>query len=355
MAVAGLERLFRQRSLGDRPPRWGGDDDDDGGDGDEEDEEGGSSSRMRVAYQGARGSYCQEAAAACFPSAAAHEPCAHMEAAFSALEEGSAQRAVVPLENSLDGPIPRNLDLLLRHPSVRIAGELVLPVNHCLLSHPSARPSSLRRVVSHPQALAHCRSALRALRLSPEEAPCAAEAARLLARGALPPDTAVVGSRAAAREFGLRLLRPNLQDRPGNVNRFLQLALLGPHHHHPAININNNNHHNHHNHQKKRKKNKKTTVAFALRNGPSELFRAMWILESRGVSVTRVDHRPNRSSPVRVVPAEDGRSEAVYMDYVFVLDVEGPHSDVAAALARLDEIAAGSLRVLGSYACTVAS
>lgn len=318
-----LERLFRDREVfgaGDHPPPAS---------------PGRQRRPVRVAYQGVRGSYCQEAAAEAYPSSS-HPPflpCPHMEAAFAALEDGSADRAVVPFENSLDGPIPRNLDLLLRHPAVHIVGELVLPVNHCLLSLPGAPRSALRRIVSHPQALDHCRHRLRALDLEVEEVSSAADAARIVAEGRIS-DSAVIGSRIAASEFGLRVLEENFQDQGsggGNVTRFLQLALGATA---TATSTASG----------------KTTVAFSLPNGPSDLFRAMWAFESRGVRVARVDHRPNRLSPLRVV------NKAAYLDYVFVLDLGRPESDphVRAALARLREFA-GFVRVLGSYGCTYAA
>ncbi|WOL09589.1 hypothetical protein Cni_G18342 [Canna indica] len=325
IAVANLERLFRQQSAGgNRPPG-----------------DGGSSRRpVRVAYQGSLGSYCQEAAARVFPSQACEAfPCAHMEEAFVLLEDHSADRAVVPAENSLDGPIDRNLDLLLRHPGVRIMGELVLPVNHCLLSLPGAPRSGLRRVISHPQALSHCRRSLEALDLEVDEVSSAADAARFVAENRVA-DTAVIGSRIASREFGLRVLKPNFQDHQvgGNFNRFLQLGLDAGGG--QGISSASSAH--------------KTTVAFTLDGGATDLFRAMSIFESRGVNVLRVDHRPNRAKPLRVVDrAGEGLGKVTYLDYVFVLDVEGSASDpgVEAAIACLKEQATFA-RVLGSYACT---
>ncbi|WOL16721.1 hypothetical protein Cni_G25509 [Canna indica] len=322
-AVANLERLFRQQAAGgDRPPGPGGS----------------SGGPVRVAYQGSRGSYCQEAAAKAFPaSSAACEvfACDHMEDAFAVLEDRSAHRAIVPAENSLDGPIDRNLDLLLRYPGVRIVGELVLPVNHCLLSLPDASRSRLRRVISHPQALSHCRQSLEALDLEVEEACSATEAAQFVAENRVA-DTAVIGSQMAAREFGLRVIEHNFQDEHlgGNYNRFLQLGL--------SDSVGEG-----------RRMAYKTTVAFTLEGGPSDLFRAMWIFESRGVRVTRVDHRPNREKPLRVVNKGGERGNVTYLHYVFVLDVEGSASDatVKAALTALADIAAFT-RVLGSYACT---
>ncbi|KAJ0980503.1 hypothetical protein J5N97_008758 [Dioscorea zingiberensis] len=328
MAVAGLERLFRE---GDPPATPGQ-----------------PGRPVRVAYQGVRGSYCQEAAAMAFPAsfiASESFPCVNMEDAFSALEDRSADRAVVPAENSLDGPIDRNLDLLLRHPAVRIVGELILPVNHCLLSLPGVPRSGIRRVVSHPQALSHCAQGLQALGLEVEEVSNAADAAQFLAENRIA-DTAVIGSEIAAAEFGLQVLERNFQDGGGsNYNRFFQLGLgLGLNSWQvPTSSSSTGGAH-------------KTTVAFSLEKGVSDLFPAMWAFESRGVKVVRVDHRPNRSNPVRVVH-RDGLGDATYFDYVFILDLEGSESDpdVRAAIDQLRGVAgvAGFVRVLGSYASTI--
>ncbi|XP_039118417.1 arogenate dehydratase 3, chloroplastic-like [Dioscorea cayenensis subsp. rotundata] len=320
MAVAGLERLFRESDPPVSPGHHG--------------------RPVRVAYQGVRGSYCQEAATMAFPpSFLASEafPCVNMEDAFSALEDRTADRAVVPAENSLDGPIDRNLDLLLRHPAVRIVGELILPVNHCLLSLPGVQRSGLRRVVSHPQALSHCAEGLRALGVEVEEVSNAAEAAQFVAENRIA-DTAVIGSEIAASEFGLQVLERNFQDRrAGNYNRFLQLGMgLGSKTCSPPPRSSGGAH--------------KTTVAFSLERGVSDLFQAMWAFESRGVRVTRVQHRPNRSNPVRLVQRDGVVGATRYFDYVFIVDVEGSdsHVGVQAAINQLRAIA-GFVRVLGSY------
>lgn len=345
LAVEGLERLFSATTAG--------------GDGGAAAPLDPSSGRpLRVAYQGDRGSYCQEAAAATFsgfPCAFSAFPCGvQMEDAFAALESGAADRAVVPVENSLDGTVHRNFDLLLRHPLVEIAGELVLPVNHCLLAQPSAggATAAVRRVASHPQALAHCAARLAALGVETEEVPSAAAAARSLADGRLPAGTAVIGSRAAAEEFGLVVVEENLQEGSagaaagGNFTRFLQLALRPPassqrRGHLAAAAAGGGG-------------RKKATVAFALERGPSELYRAIWAFESRGLSVTRVDHRPNRSNPVRVLDRPGGPVGSY--DYVFILDVESAaaagstrlDSALDAVVNQLSEIC-GFVRVVGAY------
>ncbi|XP_020590834.1 arogenate dehydratase/prephenate dehydratase 2, chloroplastic-like [Phalaenopsis equestris] len=314
IAIAGLERLFLQP--GADPPDFGRSD--------------GRRRPIRVAYQGVRGSYCHEAATASFPDVDAFPSGFRMEDAFSALESGSADRAVVPAENSVDGPIDRNLDLLLRHPAVRITGEFIVPVNHCLLAAPGVAFTDLRRIVSHPQALGHCERRLRSLDLEIEEVADAAEAARAVAEDRIC-DTAVIGSRIAAKEFGLWIMEQSFHDEECNFNCFLQLGVAAGN---PYCG-----------------ENRKTKVAFSLEKGVSGLFRALWLFESRGVRVRKVDHRPNRANPVRLVNREGG-GEVVQMDYVFVVDVDGSESDpsVAAAIAGLEEIS-GFVRVLGSYGC----
>ncbi|KAF3788057.1 Arogenate dehydratase/prephenate dehydratase 1 [Nymphaea thermarum] len=318
MSVQELERLFK---AGDPARKSAGPGDSAGF--------GSSGQPVRVAYQGVRGSYCQEAATKAFATCNAF-PCNHMEDAFQALQEKTADRAVIPVENSVDGVIDRNFDLLLRH-NVSIVGELVLPVNHCLLAAPGTRLSDVGRVVSHPQALSHCRSRIEALGVEVEEVSNSAEAARFLSENPFS-DTAVIGSKIAAKEFGLRILEENLQDRSEtNVNRFFQLA-LDPAFPSPAT-----------------AGVRKTTVAFSLKNGVSDLFRAVWPFESRSIPVIGIQHRPNRKNPVRVVEGEHGTVR--YFDYVFIVDVQGCASDraVERALAQLAEVA-GFVRVLGTYA-----
>lgn len=287
----------------------------------------------RIAYQGARGSYCQEAAVMVFPNVPQVIPCDQMDEAFQCLEEKTADRAVVPIENSIDGVIGRNFDLLLRHHGVQILGELVVPVNHCLLAMPGVSMPRLKRVLSHPQALSHCRTRLLSMDVEIEEVSNAADVARYISDNRIL-DTAVIGSKIAAKEFGLTIVEENFQDMIGNSNRFLQ---LGPANAAPAPSSSTLG------------SMEKTSVAFSLSSGVSDLYRAMWQFETRGVPVVRVEQRPNRSKPVWI-GGSDG--EATYFDYIFIFDVEGSLSDknVSSSVRELEEMTA-YLRVLGSYTC----
>ncbi|RZC89100.1 hypothetical protein C5167_030792 [Papaver somniferum] len=306
---------------------------------------------IKVVYQGVRGSYCQEAAVKAFSSNISNvdllSSCSTgMEDAFQALEDRSADRAIIPIENSLDGTIDRNLDLLLRHgQNVEILSELIIPVNHCLLAG-NNQLMNIRRIVSHPQALSHCKSKLLEYKsylsslgcdLEVIEVENAADAAKFISENGIS-DTAVIGSRVAAKEFGLQIVEENIQDtsNSGNFNRFLE---LGRKNITPSTSSGI--------------KNKKTTIAFALEKGVSDMHKALSIFERANINVTRVEHRPNRSNPVIVKKDNNRKQPPCCFDYVFILDLETEEErKLKVVLSELEKISGESVHVLGSnYTC----
>lgn len=182
----------------------------------------------RIAIQGEAGSYSHDAAMACFGFGAAIVPCPTFLAVFGALTEGRASRAVVPIENTTIGPIRATVDLLGRA-RVRCAAETRLQVDHCLIVASEAEEAEgrdedrIRRIASHPVALAQCK---RFLITHPEweaiETPDTAGAVRALAAGRLAAD-AVIASRSAAERYGCRVLREAVQDEAANFTTFLVL------------------------------------------------------------------------------------------------------------------------------------
>src|SRR3954463_13553264 len=116
---------------------------------------------MRIAYQGEPGAY-SEAAALAFDPTATPVPCRSFEDVFKAVQDGSAHRGLLPMENSIGGSIHRNYDLLVEH-ELPIVGELELRADHCLLARPGTALADLRVVYSHPQALAQVEKALSAM------------------------------------------------------------------------------------------------------------------------------------------------------------------------------------------------
>jgi len=177
---------------------------------------------MQIAYQGEPGAF-SEAAAQQIHADAQLMPCRAFEDVFTAVEDGTAGYGVLPIENSIGGSIHRNFDLLLQH-DLPIIAELEQPVVHHLLALPGSTLESIRRVYSHPQALAQCDRFLRTLTGVEIMATYdTAGSAKMIADGGLA-DAAAVASARAAEVFGLAQLKSSIQDYEHNTTRFLVIG-----------------------------------------------------------------------------------------------------------------------------------
>ncbi|OVA09922.1 Prephenate dehydratase [Macleaya cordata] len=286
----------------------------------------GNGSRLRVAYQGVPGAYSESAASKAYPNCEA-VPCEQFDAAFNAVERWLVDRAVLPIENSLGGSIHRNYDLLLRH-SLHIVGEVRLSIRHCLLANHGVRIDDLRRVLSHPQALAQCENTLTKLGVVRESVDDTAGAAQFVAANKLQ-DVGAVASKGAAKIYGLDILAQDIQDDSDNVTRFLMLARepIIPGTDRPF----------------------KTSIVFSLEEGPGVLFKALAVFAMRQINLTKIESRPRRKQPLRA--SDDGSNGSPkYFDYLFYVDFEASMADPNSqnALRHLKEFAT-FLRVLGSY------
>ncbi|XP_015059118.1 arogenate dehydratase/prephenate dehydratase 2, chloroplastic-like [Solanum pennellii] len=283
-------------------------------------------SRLRVAYQGVRGAYSESAAEKAYPNCEA-VPCEQFDTAFEAVERWLVDRAVLPIENSLGGSIHRNYDLLLRH-RLHIVGEVKLAVRHCLLANNGVKIEDLKRVLSHPQALAQCENTLTKLGLVREAVDDTAGAAKYIAFSKLK-DAGAVASLAASRIYGLNVLAQDIQDDSDNVTRFLMLARE------PII--------------PRTDKPFKTSVVFSLDEGPGVLFKALAVFAMRNINLTKIESRPLQKQALKVLEdSADGFPK--YFPYLFYVDFEASMADQRAqnALGHLKEFAT-FLRVLGSY------
>ncbi|RDY08224.1 Arogenate dehydratase/prephenate dehydratase 2, chloroplastic, partial [Mucuna pruriens] len=281
-------------------------------------------SRLRVAYQGVRGAYSESAAHKAYPNCEA-VPCELFDTAFEAVERWLVDRAVLPIENSLGGSIHRNYDLLLRH-NLHIVGEVKYAVHHCLMANHGVKLEDLKRVLSHPQALAQCENTLTKLGLVREAVDDTAGAAKHVSFYKLQ-DAGAVASSAAAKIYGLNILAEDIQDDCDNVTRFLMLARepIIPGTDRPF----------------------KTSIVFSLEEGPGILFKALAVFALRHINLTKIESRPLRNQPLR---ASDDSNNSKYFDYLFYVDFEASMADQSAqnALRHLKEFAT-FLRVLGSY------
>ncbi|XP_006662529.2 arogenate dehydratase 3, chloroplastic-like [Oryza brachyantha] len=176
---------------------------------------------LRVAFQGAPGAYSEFAAKTALPGCDT-VPCRAFADALAAVDGGAVDRAVLPVESTMEGTALRNYDLLLRHDLV-VVQEINLFVHYCLLAMPGVRAAEVRRVISHPMALAHCGRALARLGVDREPVEDTAGAVEMLRSNRML-DTAAIASPRAADLYGLDVLAHGLQDESWNVTRFLLLS-----------------------------------------------------------------------------------------------------------------------------------
>ncbi|KAJ6853339.1 arogenate dehydratase/prephenate dehydratase 1, chloroplastic-like [Iris pallida] len=283
-------------------------------------------SKVCIAYQGSAGAFSEAAAFKAYPQCETL-PCDEFEAAFKAVELWVVDKAVLPIENTLSGSFQRNYDLLLRH-RLHIVGEVQLAVNYCLMALPGVRKENLLRVFCHQQALAECEIALSKLSVIRENVEDSAAAAQYIATKGLR-DAGAISSERAAAIYGLNILEEKMQDYPICITRFLILARepIMPRTDRPF----------------------KTSIVFTLNEGPGVLFKALALFAFRDINLIKIESRPQRNRPLRVVD-DSNKGTAKYFDYLFYVDFEASMAEPRAqsALALLQEYAT-FLRILGSF------
>ncbi|KAL2339196.1 hypothetical protein Fmac_013642 [Flemingia macrophylla] len=302
-------------------------------------------SKVQVAYQGLPGAYSEDAALKAYPKCVT-VPCDNFEAAFKAVELWLVDKAVLPIENSVGGSIHRNYDLLLRH-RLHIVGEVQMHVNHCLLGLPGVRKEELQAVVSHPQALAQCGTLLSNLGVVKISASDTASAAQwpqnvqgTLELLQVPELEKYMGltflQKDSRQDFLYMLCKIELleyiasaDDDDENITRFLILARE------PRIPGTDRPY--------------KTSIVFSLEEGPGVLFKALAVFAMRDINLLKIESRPLKQRPVRVVD-DSNQGTAKYFDYLFYIDIEASMAEPRAqyALGQLQEFAR-FLRVLGCY------
>jgi prephenate dehydratase len=281
---------------------------------------------MRVGYFGPEGTFTQEALIAATRSVElALVPLATIYDTVMAVHDGTVERALVPIENSLEGSVNATLDALaMETEDVAIVGEVVHPIRHCLIARTSLELSEIEAVVSHPQASAQCarfiRSRLPAARVLAGSS--TADAVRIVAGHDGP--WAALGNRLAAERYGCQVLRAGVEDVAENETRFVWLAPLGAPPGGPAA-------------ASPLLGPWKTAIVFwgVGSESPGWLVACLSEFADRGVNLTRIESRPRKQGLGR---------------YMFFADLEGrvsePHvTEALQGLAAKAEL----LRVLGSF------
>jgi prephenate dehydratase len=268
--------------------------------------------KTRVAFQGERGAFSEEAAVKLLGEDIELVPRPTFESLFSAIDQGAADYILAPIENSLAGSVHRSYDLLLES-SLHISAEVVIPIRHHLVGCAGATFDAIKSVESHPVALAQCERFFAAhpqiQRIATEDT--AGSVARIIALGD-PARAAIAGSRAASI-YGGKVLQHNLEDHTENYTRFV---LLTPD-------------------TKPNPKADKLSLVMKLPHKSGALYRALQPFADRGIDLLKIESRPIK-----------GRA----FEYHFYLDLQASTNDerVVKALAELGE-RASEVRVLGCY------
>ena len=267
--------------------------------------------QTRVAFLGPRGTFSHSAVLNFFGESAALLDYPTIDDVFAAVDSGAADFGVVPVENSTEGAVNNTLDCLV-DTELKIAGEVIVPIEHHLLAQAGTAKTAITRILSHKQSLAQCRKWL--AKNWPDtaqvEVASNAEAARIAAREA---GTAAIAGQMAATLYELEIIAPAIQDQKDNSTRFLVMGWEFP----PASGRD------------------KTSTLIYTENRPGALFRVLEPFERYQVSLTRIETRPSRTT---------------VWDYVFFVDFEGHVSDAAVrqVLDKLKDCTA-EVKILGSF------
>jgi prephenate dehydratase len=268
---------------------------------------------LRVAFQGERGAYSEAAAVTFFGDSVQPIPHNDFDSVFEAVATGQADRGVLPVENSLAGSIHRNYDLLLRH-ELFIVGEVQLPIAHQLIVLPGVSLSDIKKVYSHPQALAQCERSITKLLPQVERVATydTAGSVKMIKEQNIT-DGAGLASQRAAEIYEMNIVQPDMQDDAENYTRFVVVAREPVM---PSGEV-------------------KTSIVFSMDNVPGSLFKSLAVFALRDIDLTKIESRPLQGKRWQYF---------FYIDFIASQYEERGRN----ALNHLREITS-YLKVLGSY------
>jgi len=266
---------------------------------------------VNVAYLGPEATFSHQACIYFFGHSSSFRAAETIEDVYSLVEKGVCQLGLVPIENSYEGSVNLTMDLFYKY-DLKICAEIYLRIRHHLMSK-SNKMDEIKKVYSHPMAIAQCRSWLKS-NLGGGVPIYKVESTSLAAKMASEePVAAAVGSRLAALTYTLNMLAENIEDQPDNITRFLVIGRVDG----------------------ERTGKDKTSVLFLLNHSPGSLYKALEPFYKNKINMTRIESRPMK---VR------------NWEYLFYADLEGHRMDenLAEALKGMEKHCA-ILKILGSY------
>lgn len=265
---------------------------------------------QKVAYLGPRATFTHMACMQKFGSSAQYIPVHSIKEVFNEVERGRANFGVVPIENTTEGVVNHTLDMFIDSNLV-IYGEVLQEVSHHLMSKTGVA-EEVKKICSHPQAIAQCRNWLETHmpHVSVSEVASTARAAEMCQEDGT---IAAIASELAAQLYGLKVIKARIEDNMNNFTRFLVLSQKPP----------------------QRTGKDKTSLMLSIKDKVGALYDLLRPFASHGISMTKIESRPSRRKA---------------WEYIFFVDVEG-HMEEERVSRAIEEIKGRCLfmKILGSY------
>lgn len=266
----------------------------------------------RIAYLGPPASFSNQAALAVFGESSRYLPLPGFAEVFAAVQAGESECGVVPVENSIEGPVQQNLDLLAEG-EIQVCGEVTIPVAHFLMAKAPTSLASARKVYAHPQAEGQCRRWL-AANLPGREVVQVASNTRAAELAAAEPGAVAIAPRPAAEIYGLEILAEQIQDQPNNFTRFFVIGTR------PSERPTGRD---------------RTAICFSIRDRVGALRDVVGTFADAGLNLSAIQSRPSKRRA---------------WDYLFFVELDGHAADphVAETLRAVEQHCV-FLKVLGAW------
>ena len=230
---------------------------------------------------------------------------------LDAVETEGVDIGVVPIENSIEGPVGVTLDLLVHNYDLKIRREVIIPISHNLLINPDADIEDIKFVYSHIQALSQCRKFTEGLNVVVNATPSTSAAAEMV-KGKK--NEAAIGTKRAAEIYGLKVVASDIQDYKNNVTRFVVLAKKD---HEPTG------------------KDKTSIIFSIMEDKPGGLYEILGIFADKKINLTKIESRPSKEK---------------LGSYIFFVDFQGHRTDEQIGyILNIIRSKVGYIKVLGSY------
>ncbi len=265
-----------------------------------------------ISFQGEHGAYSEQAIYHHFGSTVRTHPCSSFAQTLTAVVNQDVDYAMLPVENALTGTVIQAYDQLLTTP-LQAQAEVILPIHHCLLTHPDSQVSDIEFALSHPQALSQCANHLDRLKIKPLTSYDTAGAAKLLSQNPQK-NHAAIASDLAATVYGLKIIESHFEDHAYNQTRFLVMGAK-------PLELS--------------RRRDKTSLIFALKHQPNALANVLNDLAHANINLHKIESRPMPNKP---------------WQYLFFLDIAGAIGEeyIDQAIVVLKQQVAW-LKILGSY------